>query len=212
VNLSTASTKPFWQLAVSDNIINFTKKLLVLHVQICSNAVLSSWVHNGHTSLGVKNVNSLYLLTLPRTKRPMQLRQFSVYCAPRLSTNHSLFIYQTSLLWLQQRHLVAKPGGSRRELATEICLSMSLSCIKGSLTCSKMLRHGADSFASPPKEVVLRIFIALKKPSPSAEFLHANLLSSDKHENHYASGNDNIQLIMTCLWFQNYTKYLIFIW
>jgi hypothetical protein len=28
----------------------------------------------------------------------------------------------------------------------------------------------ADGFTSPPKEGVLRIFIALKNPSPSAEF------------------------------------------
>jgi hypothetical protein len=32
----------------------------------------------------------------------------------------------------------------------------------------KFLRHGADSFTFPPKEGVLRIFIALKNPSPSA--------------------------------------------
>jgi hypothetical protein len=31
-----------------------------------------------------------------------------------------------------------------------------------SLTFGKILRHGADGFTSPPKEVVLRIFIALK--------------------------------------------------
>jgi hypothetical protein len=29
------------------------------------------------------------------------------------------------------------------------------------------LRHGTDGFTSPPKEVVLRIFITLKNPSPS---------------------------------------------
>jgi hypothetical protein len=63
VNLSTASTQPFWQLTVSDNIANFIRKLGVLHVQTCSNAILSSWVHNGYMS--VKNVNSPYLLTLP---------------------------------------------------------------------------------------------------------------------------------------------------
>jgi hypothetical protein len=32
----------------------------------------------------------------------------------------------------------------------------------GSLTCRKILRHGADSFTSLSKEVVLRIFIAVK--------------------------------------------------
>jgi hypothetical protein len=33
-------------------------------------------------------------------------------------------------------------------------------------TSPKILRHGADGFSSPPKEVVLPIFIALKNPSP----------------------------------------------
>jgi hypothetical protein len=35
-----------------------------------------------------------------------------------------------------------------------------------SLTCRKILRHGADDFASPPKEGALRIFIALKIHRP----------------------------------------------
>jgi hypothetical protein len=33
-------------------------------------------------------------------------------------------------------------------------------------TCCKILRHGADSFVSPPNEDMLRIFIAFKNPSP----------------------------------------------
>jgi hypothetical protein len=33
------------------------------------------------------------------------------------------------------------------------------------------LRHGTDGFTSPPKEVVLRIFITLKNPSTSVGFL-----------------------------------------
>jgi hypothetical protein len=49
----------------------------------------------------------------------------------------------------QQGHLVAK----EEDLA------------KGSLTCRKILRHGADGFTSPPKEGVLRIFTAFKNPS-----------------------------------------------
>jgi hypothetical protein len=42
---------------------------------------------------------------------------------------------------------------------------MSLSC-SYILTCRKILRYGADGLTSPPKEGVLRIFIALEKPSP----------------------------------------------
>jgi hypothetical protein len=41
---------------------------------------------------------------------------------------------------------------------------------KGYLTRRKILRHGADGFASAPKEDVIRIFIALKNPSLSVGF------------------------------------------
>jgi hypothetical protein len=41
-----------------------------------------------------------------------------------------------------------------------------LKYLKGSLTCRKILRHETSGFVSHPKEGVLRIFIALKNPSP----------------------------------------------
>jgi hypothetical protein len=37
---------------------------------------------------------------------------------------------------------------------------------KKSSTCRKILRHWTSGFTSHPKEVVLRIFIALKNPTP----------------------------------------------
>jgi hypothetical protein len=37
---------------------------------------------------------------------------------------------------------------------------------KTSFTCRKFVRHGTSGFTSHPKEVVLRIFITLKNPSP----------------------------------------------
>jgi hypothetical protein len=46
------------------------------------------------------------------------------------------------------------------------------------------LRHGTNGFTSPPKEVVLRIFITLKNPSPSVGIEPANLGSSGEHANH----------------------------
>jgi hypothetical protein len=55
--------------------------------------------------------------------------------------------------------------------------------------CSKIL-HGTDGFTSPPKEVVLRIFITLKKSLPSAGFEPANLWSNGKHANHYTADDD----------------------
>jgi hypothetical protein len=46
------------------------------------------------------------------------------------------------------------------------------------------LRHGTDGFTSPPKEVVLRIFITLKNQSTSVGIEPANLGSSGEHANH----------------------------
>jgi hypothetical protein len=53
-----------------------------------------------------------------------------------------------------------------------------------------MLRHGADDFTSPSKEVVLRIFIALKDPSLSAGVVPQNLGSNDKHDNYFTTDNN----------------------
>jgi hypothetical protein len=50
-----------------------------------------------------------------------------------------------------------------------------------------MLRHEAFGFAFCPKKGVLRIFIALNYPSPSAWFEYANLGSSGKHANYYTT-------------------------
>jgi hypothetical protein len=47
-------------------------------------------------------------------------------------------------------------------MAAEFFLSVSLSYLKGSLTSRKIFRQGADGFTSPPKEIVLLIFIAFK--------------------------------------------------
>jgi hypothetical protein len=75
-------------------------------------------------------------------------------------------------------------------MAAEFCLPVSLSYLKGSLTCSKILQQGADGFTSFPKEVVLRIFIAIKDTALSAEFEPSNLGSSGKHDSHYTTEND----------------------
>jgi hypothetical protein len=61
--------------------------------------------------------------------------------------------------------------------------------LKGYLTCRKIL-HGADGFISPPKEVVLRIHIALKNPFLSSGLEPANIWSNGKHDNHYTIEKD----------------------
>jgi hypothetical protein len=58
--------------------------------------------------------------------------------------------------------------------------------LKGCLTSRKIL-HGADGITSSPKEGVLRIFISLKNPMPSAGFEPANLGSNGKHATHYTT-------------------------
>jgi hypothetical protein len=55
----------------------------------------------------------------------------------------------------------------------------------------------ADGFISPRKEVVLRIFIVLKNPSPSARFEPANLRSHGEHANYYTTEDDNYECYFT---------------
>jgi hypothetical protein len=54
----------------------------------------------------------------------------------------------------------------------------------------KILRRGTDGFTSRLKEVVLRIFIALKNPSSSAGSEPANLGSNGKHDNQQTTEGD----------------------
>jgi hypothetical protein len=55
---------------------------------------------------------------------------------------------------------------SKRNGRNEDFAYQYLKYLKGSLTYRKILRHGTSGFISLPKEGVLRIFIALKSPSP----------------------------------------------
>jgi hypothetical protein len=132
----------------------------------------------------------------------MHRNNFLIYCPSCLSSDHSRFIHQSSLLWLQQRHLISKRGETWRKIVTEFCLSVSLSYLKGSLAFRKILRHEADDFASPPKEVVLQIFIVLKSPSLLAGFEPGNFGSSGKHYNHY-TGSDNLCLKISPCYFRS---------
>jgi hypothetical protein len=53
-----------------------------------------------------------------------------------------------------------------REMAAEVCLRNISIHARKDLLHAVNLRHGTDGFTSPPKEVVLRIFITLKNPRP----------------------------------------------
>jgi hypothetical protein len=54
---------------------------------------------------------------------------------------------------------ISEVGRYWREMTTEFWLSVFLSYLKGCFTFRTFLRHGADGFAFPPKEVVLRTSI-----------------------------------------------------
>jgi hypothetical protein len=62
-----------------------------------------------------------------RTKRPLQLRPFYIYCASPSEFYHSRYIHQNYFLRLQQTDLVGKRGESGWEMAAEFCLSLSVS-------------------------------------------------------------------------------------
>jgi hypothetical protein len=61
---------------------------------------------------------------------------------------------------LQQRRLVGKREETAPEMAAEFFLSVSY--LKGTSKYRKILRHGANGFTSPSKNVVLRTFFAFK--------------------------------------------------
>jgi hypothetical protein len=73
----------------------------------------------------------------------------------------------TRAVWqsCQQSHLVAKQEEFTKEFMNLAYDRHLFHISKGFSTCRKIL-HGADGFTSPPKEGLLRIFVALKSPSP----------------------------------------------
>jgi hypothetical protein len=68
-----------------------------------------------------------------------------------------------------------------RNMAAEFCLQSIFFHARKVLLHAVNVRHGTDGFTSVPKEVVLRIFVALKNPSSSAGFEPTSLGSSGKH-------------------------------
>jgi hypothetical protein len=97
--------------------------------------------------------------------------------------------HKTSFCW----HLVAKQGEAWREVVVNFADEVPL--LHGFLTCRKILRHGADGFTSPPKEVVLWMYMTPKNQSLSAGFEPANLGSNGKHDNHYTTEDDSIVVL-----------------
>jgi hypothetical protein len=63
-------------------------------------------------------------------------------------------------------HLVAKLDALVKEIMNFCLTKYFFHTSKGTLTCRKILRHGADGFIFPPNEGMLLIFIVLKIPLP----------------------------------------------
>jgi hypothetical protein len=74
----------------------------------------------------------------------------------------------------RQNHL----AGSQEILGLNFCLRNISIHARKVLLHAVNLRHGTDGFTSPPKEVVLLIFITLKNPSTSVGIEPANLGST----------------------------------
>jgi hypothetical protein len=62
--------------------------------------------------------------------------------------------------------------------------------VQGSLTCRKIVQHGADGFPSSLKEGMLWIFIALKIHYLWPCLNLQTLVSNDKHANYYTTKDD----------------------
>jgi hypothetical protein len=106
-------------------------------------------------------------------------------------SHHFLFDHQSSLAILyQQSHLVVRQEKHSEEITVEFYLRTISIMLVAFRNMPKIFRHGAEGFTSPPKESVLRIFIALKNSPPSAECEPPNLGSNGKHANHYITEGD----------------------
>jgi hypothetical protein len=104
-------------------------------------------------------------------KASQALRPFSdLLCVPHQSSKHSWFIHQSALANTSRD----TDQQSREKLGEKCPLILPAKYLyhtpRGSLTCRKILRYGAESFTSPLKEVVRSIFITLKIHCPQPDF------------------------------------------
>jgi hypothetical protein len=148
----------------------------------CRKPVRISWCVLQHTDMKTENTAVCPAVTegLHWTRRSCRWGEITCqnWGHQRANCSTPQVIYEHGEPWWNDID-GTKAGGTAE--TNKFCLTKNLfHTSKGSLTCRKILRHGADSFTYPPKERVLRIFIALKNPSPSAGFEPANLGSNGK--------------------------------
>jgi hypothetical protein len=100
-------------------------------------------------------------------KATLAPRPCLTYCTPPSNFLSFLIPAQELSVNYQQRYLLAKQEKFGKEMAAKFCLrSISFMLVGSFKACRKILRYKTDGFASPPKEVVLRNFIALRTDSP----------------------------------------------
>jgi hypothetical protein len=111
------------------------------------------------------------------------------HCGMITTGESSWYAYRSSLV-ITSSHLVVNQEGLTKEMITLASRSILVHTWKGFLTCRKILRHGVSGFSFPSKKVMLRIFIALKHPSPPARFEPAKPGSNGKHASYHTTEDD----------------------
>jgi hypothetical protein len=93
-----------------------------------------------------------------------------------ISTEGNWLVHQSSLAIPPAESFSTKAGGTGKvNNKFDPIIIFVFRTSKGSLTCRKTLRYRNDGFTSPPNEVLLRIYIVLKNPSPRSGFKRRNL-------------------------------------
>jgi hypothetical protein len=80
---------------------------------------------------------------------------------------NSCFIHQA--LWQVYQQSSSSTAGRTGEGNYEFGLAKYFCSYFEVFACCKILRHGASSFTSPPKEGGLQMFITLKNPAPQPD-------------------------------------------
>jgi hypothetical protein len=131
-----------------------------------------------------------YGVVLYKASRATAINFLSVVLS-HLSSNHSQFIHQSSLFWLQQRHLVAKRGESGLEIAAEFCQSASL-IPQGFFNMPWNLMKWGRRLYFPFEGNRATDFIALEVHRSWPCLNLRTFGSSGKHDNNYITENDFI--------------------
>jgi hypothetical protein len=130
------------------------------------------------------------------TRSPIHCDHFWSIVRTHLNSNNSWFIHQSSLA-VTSRHLVVNEEKHGERCSWILPTKYLYTYLYGSLTWRKILRHRADGFTSPSKEVVLRILSPLNIHRTRPGLNPANLGSNGKHANHYTTEAETCGVLNT---------------